>query len=30
MIPVVLVLLYDYLMLDYDGNKDNEDNEDDV
>ena len=30
MIPVVLVLLYDYLMLDYDGNKDNEDDEDDV
>jgi len=30
MIPVVLVLLYDYLMLDYDDNKDNEDDEDDV
>jgi hypothetical protein len=30
MIPVVLVLLYDYLMLDYDGNKDDEDDEDDV
>ena len=30
MIPVVLVLLYDYLMLDYDGNKNDEDNEDDV
>ncbi len=30
MIPVVLVLLYDYLMLDYNGNKDDEDDEDDV
>ena len=30
MIPVVLVLLYDYLMLDYDGNKDDEDDEDNV
>ena len=30
MIPVVFVLLYDYLMLDYDGNKDDEDDEDDV
>ena len=30
MIPVVLVLLYDYLMLNYDGNKDDEDDEDDV
>jgi len=30
MIPVVLVLLYDYLMLDYDGNKDDKDDEDDV